>query len=349
MKLAVVLFNLGAPSRPEDVRPFLFNLFNDPAILGLPSLPRRLLAHFLASRRAKTARGIYDLLGGGSPLLPNTLAQAAALKETLTDLGQVDVIPAMRYWHPMTDEVTARVRDLNPDKIVLLPLYPQFSTTTTASSRRAWMESASRCGIAAPTRTVCCYPTEPGFIAAVAALTRPAYDRLRADFPTKPPRLLFTAHGLPKKIVAGGDPYQTQIEMTAAAVVSALAIPGLDWRICYQSRVGPLEWIGPYAEQEIARAGADGVPLVVVPIAFVSEHSETLVELDVTYRDEARVKGVPVYERVSTVGTDPKFIAGLGRLVRAALGQHEAIIPDGGERLCPMAATRCALSPANAA
>lgn len=344
MKLAVVLFNLGAPARPDDIRPFLFNLFNDPAIIGLPSLPRKLLAYFLSSRRAKVARAIYDHLGGGSPLLPNTLAQATALKEALADLGQVEVVPAMRYWHPMTEEVSARIHDLAPDRIVLLPLYPQFSTTTTASSRQAWLKSAERRGIAVRTRTVCCYPTDPGFIAAVADLTRPVYERARVAFPAKPPRLLFTAHGLPKKIVAGGDPYQTQIEMTAAAVVATLAIPGLDWQICYQSRVGPLEWIGPYAEQEIARAGAEGVPLVVVPIAFVSEHSETLVELDITYRDEAKAKGVPLYERVSTVGTHPKFIAGLERLVRTVLDQPEAIIPDGGLRLCPMAATRCALT-----
>jgi ferrochelatase len=344
MKLAVVLFNLGAPARPDDVRPFLFNLFNDPAILGLPSLVRRVLAHFLASRREKFARAIYDLLGGGSPLLANTLAQAAALKATLGDLGAVDVVPAMRYWHPMTDEIVGQVRALNPDRIVLLPLYPQFSTTTTGSSRQAWVESAARLGLSVPTRAVCCYPAEPGFIAAVAELTRPVYDRVRAAYPAKPPRVLFTAHGLPKKVVERGDPYQSQVEVTAAAVVAKLAIPGLDWKICYQSRVGPLEWIGPYAEHEIARAGAEGVPLVVVPIAFVSEHSETLVELDVTYRDEAVAKGVPVYDRVPTVDTHPLFIAGLGRLVRSALDQQMAVAPDGGIRLCPSNAARCALA-----
>jgi len=326
------------------VRPFLFNLFNDPAILGLPAWPRRLLAHFLAGRRAKFARAIYDLLGGGSPLLPNTLAQAAALKASLSDLGCVDVVPAMRYWHPMTDEVTAQVRGLAPDRIVLLPLYPQFSTTTTGSSRQAWIETAARHGMTVPTNAVCCYPAEPGFISAVAKLARPIYERVRAAYPAKPPRLLFTAHGLPKKVIESGDPYQTQVEMTVAAVVAALAIPGLDWQICYQSRVGPLEWIGPYAEAEIIRAGAEGGPLVVVPIAFVSEHSETLVELDITYRDEALAKGVPIYERVPTVGTHPDFIAGLGRLVRAALDRQDVIAPDGGVRLCPGSAVRCALS-----
>ncbi|HEX9463064.1 MAG TPA: ferrochelatase, partial [Alphaproteobacteria bacterium] len=198
--------------------------------------------------------------------------------------------------------------------------------------------------IKAHSRAVCCYPAEPGFVAAVAALIRPAYERTAAAVPNKPPRLLFSAHGLPKKMVERGDPYQAQVEMTAAAVVQALAIPKLDWRICYQSRVGPLEWLGPYAEQEIARAGADGVPLVVAPIAFVSEHSETLIELDVTYRDHARKAGVPVYERVPTVGTDPKFIAGLARLVREALKRPATAAADGGVRLCPPASRRCAMA-----
>ena len=344
MKLAVVLLNLGAPARPEDVRPFLFNLFNDPAIIDLPALPRYLLAHFVAGRRAKVARAIYKSLGGGSPLLPNTLAQATALRAELAGLGDVEVLPAMRYWHPLSDATAAKVRALAPDKLVLLPLYPQFSSTTTGSSLTAWSASTAAGGLAAERRTVCCYPAEPGFIAALAALTRPVYERTRAAFAAKPPRVLFSAHGLPKRLVERGDPYQAQVETTAAAIVRELAIPGLDWRICYQSRVGPLEWLGPYAEAEIAAAGAAGIPLVVVPIAFVSEHSETLVELDITYRDEARAKGVPVYERVPTVGTHPKFIAGLARLVREALARPAHLAADGGKRLCPPAGSRCAMA-----
>jgi len=344
MKLAVVLFNLGAPDRPESVRPFLYNLFNDPAILDVPALLRPLLARIIAARRSTFARAIYARLGGGSPLLANTVAQANALRAALADLGQVHVVTAMRYWHPFTDAAAAELARLDVDEVVLLPLYPQYSASTTGSSRRAWAEAVRRRGIAAHTRAICCYPAEPGFIAALAALTRPAYERTQALFPAKPPRVLFSAHGLPKKMVERGDPYQAQVEMTAAAVVKALAIPNLDWQICYQSRVGPLEWIGPYAEAEIARAGKDGVPLVVVPVAFVSEHSETLVELDITYRDDAQRHGVPHYERVPTVGTDPRFIAGLAHLVRAALKRPAALAPDGGARLCPAASARCALA-----
>lgn len=344
MKLAVVLFNLGAPDRPEAVRPFLYNLFSDPAILEVPAPMRGLLARFIAARRASLAREIYAKLGGGSPLLANTMAQARALEAALADLGQVEVVPAMRYWHPLTEAAVARVTALDPDQVVLLPLYPQYSATTSGSSYGAWSKIAARRGFARPTRMVCCYPAEAGFVAALAALIRPVYDRVRVSFTDKPPRVLFSAHGLPKRLVEKGDPYQQQVETTAAAVVRALAIPDLDWRICYQSRVGPLEWLGPYAEHEIARAGAERVPLVVVPVAFVSEHSETLVELDITYADEARKKGVPVYERVPTVGTHPKFIGGLARLVRDALKSPATIAPDGGVRVCRGEFGRCALA-----
>lgn len=344
MKLAVVLFNLGAPDRLEAVQPFLFNLFNDPAIISVPAPFRGLLARLIARRRAPLARDIYGKLGGGSPLLANTIAQADALRAALADLGEVEVLPAMRYWTPMTDEVVSRVKASGADEIVLLPLYPQYSAATTGSSESLWRQTAARQGLATRMRTVCCYPAEPGFVAAEAALIRPIYERVCASYPHRPPRLLFAAHGLPKRLVERGDPYQAQVEMTAAAVMRALAIPGLDWQICYQSRVGPLEWIGPYAEHEIARAGTEGVPLIVAPIAFVSEHSETLVELDITYREDAERRGVPAYERVPTVGTHPDFIAGLARLVRQALQRPAATAPDGGVRLCPAGSGRCALS-----
>jgi ferrochelatase len=163
---------------------------------------------------------------------------------------------------------------------------------------------------------VCCYPSDPGFIEAIAELIRPALDAAAGD--EKPPRLLLTAHGLPKRIVQAGDPYPNQVETTAAAVIAALNRPGLDWTVCYQSRVGPLEWIGPATDDEIRRAGRDGLPLVVAPISFVSEHSETLVELDLDYRDLAVASGVPAYHRVPTVGTDPGFIRSLATLVRRA-------------------------------
>ena len=314
-KIAVVLFNLGGPDSPDAVKPFLFNLFNDPAIINLPNPFRWLLAKLISGRRAAKARGIYDLIGGSSPLLANTQAQARALETALADLGTVKCFAAMRYWHPLTEGAALAVREFKPEHIVLLPLYPQYSTTTTESSKRAWDRAVKRLGLKAQTSFVRDYPVEPGFIAAIAALIRPHYEAAKAH---GNPRVLFSAHGLPKKVIDKGDPYQRQVEETAAAVVKELAIPDLDWIVCYQSRVGPLEWIKPYTEAEIERAGHDKVPLVVVPIAFVSEHSETLVELDIEYREKAHEDGVPHYERVPAVATHPAFIEGLARLVRAS-------------------------------
>jgi len=319
-RLAVVLFNLGGPDRPEAVQPFLFNLFNDPAIIGVPQPLRWLLAKLISRRRAPVAADIYRQLGGGSPLLPNTEAQARALEQALAGIGIVKAFIAMRYWHPLGDATARAVKAFAPDEVILLPLYPQFSTTTTASSLKQWEQSARRLGLNAPTRTVCCYPAEAGFIEAIASLVRPAFERASG---LGRPRLLFTAHGLPQRVVDRGDPYQKHVEMTAASVLAKLAIPDVDSQISYQSRVGPLEWLKPYTEDELRRAGADRVPLVVVPIAFVSEHSETLVELDITYREEALKLGVPHYERVATVSVHPAFIDGLARLVREARGHSQ--------------------------
>ncbi len=345
-KTAVVLFNLGGPDRPDAVRPFLFNLFNDPAIIGLPQPLRWLLAQLVSRRRAPIAREIYEHLGGGSPLLPNTEAQATALEQALAATGGDDetkVFIAMRYWHPMSDATARAVRDFGPDRILLLPLYPQFSTTTTGSSVKDWFRAARGAGLKAPSRVLCCYPRNPGFIAEAAALLAKSLDEAEAkgkDF-----RVLFSAHGLPKKIVAGGDPYQWQVEQSSAAVVQALGSrsEGLDWLVCYQSRVGPLEWIGPATEDEIQRAGADGVGVVLVPIAFVSEHSETLVELDIEYRELAEGAAVPFYLRVPTVGAGSSFVEGLVELVRDALhGKVAATAPVEGRPLCPEAYGRCA-------
>ena len=334
MKVAVVLFNLGGPDGPAAVRPFLFNLFNDPAIIRLPSPLRWLLAQWISRRRAPTAREIYAHLGGGSPLLANTRQQADALERALAESAahQFRCFIAMRYWHPFSDEAAWHVKSFAPDLILVLPLYPQFSTTTTASSLDAWMHAAAAVGLAAPTRAICCYPTLDGFVSTMAERIAAAYHQAAGD---SAPRILFSAHGLPKRIVESGDPYKWQIEQTAAAIVQRLAIAGLDWTVCYQSRVGRLEWIGPSTDDEIRRAGADRKPVVVAPIAFVSEHSETLVELDIEYRKLAAEAGVPTYIRVPTVDADPAFIDGLVRLVAATLDRPGAIAHGAGGRLCP--------------
>jgi ferrochelatase len=339
-KCAVVLFNLGGPDAPAAVRPFLFNLFNDPAIIGLKQPLRFLLARLLSGRRAKKAAEIYRHLGGASPLLANTRAQADSLQEILDDGTRVFI--AMRYWHPMSDETAAAVKAYGPDQIILLPLYPQFSTTTTGSSVKDWARAAQAIGLDAPTVTLCCYPTAPGFITALVDLIRPALAEAgRAGLP----RILFSAHGLPKKVVRAGDPYQWQVEQSAAAAARALGIPDLDWIVCYQSRVGPLEWVRPYTEAEIERAGRERVPIVVVPIAFVSEHSETLVELDIDYRARAEQHGVPLYVRAPTVSTHPAFIESLAAMIKtAATRQAKTCRPDSGSRLCPAEFARCPAS-----
>jgi protoporphyrin/coproporphyrin ferrochelatase len=311
---AVVLMNLGGPDSPSAVRPFLYNLFSDPAIIGLPAPLRLPLAWLIARRRELTAQDIYAHLGGASPLLSNTEMQARSLEAQLG--GEYRCFVAMRYWRPLTAETVATVRAWEPDEIVLLPLYPQFSTTTTASSLQAWHLEAARQGLSTETRAVRSYPMLRGFISALAASIGAALDRV--GWGEARLRLLFSAHGLPLKIVRAGDPYPREVEQTAAAVIDVLARPALDWCLCYQSRVGPLAWLGPSIDEELLRAGRDRVQVVVAPISFVSEHSETLVELDRDYRRLAQECGVRSYYRVPTVGADPLFIAGLAELVRGA-------------------------------
>jgi ferrochelatase len=342
---AIVLFNLGGPDSLDAVRPFLFNLFNDKAIFRLPQPFRSWLAAFVAKRRTPTAIEIYRHLGGGSPLLPNTEAQAAALHAALGGGSDTRVFIAMRYWHPFTVQTVADVQAWRPDEIILLPLYPQYSTTTTASSLAAWNDAARSLKLKTPTRAVCCYPSEGGFISAASHLIAPA---LRSAAIHGRPRLLLSAHGLPEKVVTGGDPYQFQCEQTAAAIVEQLAIPDLDWVVCYQSRVGPLKWIGPSTDQAIRDAAQDNRPIVIAPIAFVSEHSETLVEIEIEYRKLAEDLGVPYFARVPTVAAAPAFIEGLAALVtRASITSGSSAydcISGTGARICPASRTGCPLT-----
>ncbi|MGL4967032.1 MAG: ferrochelatase [Inquilinus sp.] len=312
-RIALVLLQIGGPDRLGAVRPFLRNFFSDPEIIRLPGPLRAVVARLIAWRRTPVTTGIYRQLGAASPILGQTWAQGWAVAERLADLGEVRPFVAMRYWHPFAAETAAAVRDWRPDEIVLLPLYPQYSTTTTRSALIDWAQAARETGLDAPTRTVDAAPTDPGFIAAQADLIRQAWPRGGA-------RLLFTAHGLPLSIVQAGDPYPDQVRASAEAVVATLGIPGLDWRIAFQSRVTPQEWLKPDTEEEVRQAGRDGVGLVLVPIAFVSEHSETLVELDREYRAVAEAAGVPSFIRVPTVGLHPAYVAGLAAQLRRALG-----------------------------
>jgi ferrochelatase len=337
MKLAIVLFNLGGPDSPEAVEPFLRNLFGDEAILVMPWILRKPLAWFIARGRAPVAREIYAKIGGRSPIVEETEAQARVLERVLASQGhEARAFIAMRYWKPFSEAAARDVAAWNPDRIVLLPLYPQFSTTTTGSSLKDWSKTAKFAGLVQPTSQICCYPQDDGFIAAQASLISAAMTKQWAGVDY---RLLLSAHGLPKRIVEAGDPYQWQVEKTAAAIVERLGT-SVDWTVCYQSRVGRLEWIGPSTDAEIRRAGVEGKGLIVAPIAFVSEHSETLVELDMEYGRLALESGVVDYIRVPATGTQPSFIEGLARLVLDA-AQSGGTVNGRGARICPRGFSRC--------
>ena len=328
-RVAVVLFNLGGPDDAASVKPFLFNLFNDPAIIGLPGVLRTAVARLISSRREASAQANYALMdaGGGSPLLGETRRQAAALEAALSKAlpgDEVRTFIAMRYWHPMTDETAADVTVFGPDEVVLLPLYPQYSTTTTQSSLKAWNEIYAGSG---RSRTVCCYPQGEGWISTQTASIRAALDQAKALDPDQPMRVLFSAHGIPEKLVAKGDPYQEQVEATVAAVSAKLG-DEVDTAICYQSRVGPMKWLGPSTPEAITDAGRDGVGVVVVPVAFVSEHIETLVELDQEYAELAHAEGVAPYLRTPTVSLAPAFIDSLSDAVVSAL-DRDGVAPYG--------------------
>ena len=313
-KTAVVLFNLGGPDRLDAVRPFLFNLFSDPAIINMPNPFRWLLAQFISRRREPIAKGIYTELGGGSPILGETKAQARALTDVLNASNKADcnyrVFVCMRYWHPMSIEVAAEVQYWKPDRVVLLPLYPHFSTATTASSIHDWNKRANQIGIEAETTTVCCYATNEGYVTAQAKKIRKVLSKVEGSR-----IVLFSAHGLPKKIVDAGDPYQFQIEQTAEAVAKAVGLDPNSWMVCYQSRVGRLEWIGPSLDEALEIVSKTNRAAVIVPISFVSEHSETLVELDIEYKKLAEKNGCSFYKRVPALGIEENFIKGLTELV----------------------------------
>src|SRR6185312_292904 len=337
-RLAVVLFNLGGPDKLSSVKPFLFNLFRDPAIITLPVIARYPLAALIATTREKLAQANYAIMGGASPLLAETQAQATALEAKLqaSEPGiEARCFIAMRYWKPFARETAAAVAAFAPDEIVLLPLYPQYSTTTTASSLKDWQGVYRGSG---RTRTICCYPTARGLVDAHAAAIRNTWAA--AGHPAGV-RLLFSAHGLPQKIVDGGDPYRAQIEALAEAIAARL--PELtDWRVCFQSRVGRLQWLTPSTDNEIRRAGAEGKGAVIAPIAFVSEHVETLVELDHEYAALAKTVGCKPYLRAPTPGVAPDFIAELARAVREAVG-HEGVVAPHGPWRCPAGHAKCAL------
>jgi ferrochelatase len=337
-RIAVIVFNLGGPDRPESVRPFLFNLFNDKWIISLPQPMRAALAALISTTRTKSAQANYAMMGGGSPIVPETTKQAKALEAALADRSaEFKVILAMRYWRPFAANAAAQARVWGAEEAILLPLYPQFSSTTTASAMEAWAKVWS-----GPTRTVCCYPAGADFARAHAEVILDAWKAAGAP---ERPRVLFSAHGLPQRTIDRGDPYQWQVERTAAAVRPLLPADW-DYQVCYQSRVGPLKWIGPDTPAEIERAGKNGVGVIVSPIAFVSEHIETLVELDHEYGELAQEKNVPFYIRAPALGVSAPFIAALAALVDPSMQGPPTCRSETGARICPAQFGLCPMRPA---
>lgn len=314
MKTAIILFNLGGPDRPEAIKKFRVNLFSDKAIIRAPWFIRVWLSRLIAGMSARTALENYKLIGGKSPLLALTQKQAAALETSLGEGYRCFI--AMRYWHPFADETVRDVKDWAPDRVVLLPLYPQFSTTTTGSSLTDWRAAAAKAGLVTNVTSICCWFDDSAYIAAISAMVRSAINTAKTKKPQVKLRVLFSAHGLPEIIVKKGDPYQAQIEATCKAVMARLTDISVDSEICYQSRATPQKWLEPNIVDSIKQAGKEGIGIIVVPIAFVSDHIETLVELDIENRHLAEQSGVPVYIRAEVANDDPDFIAALAGIVR---------------------------------
>ncbi|MDC1200814.1 ferrochelatase [Pelagibacteraceae bacterium] len=312
MKKAIILFNLGGPDKLENVEPFLFNLFNDPAILNLPTFLRYPLAKLISNRRAPVAKKIYAELGGSSPILKLTKKQSDALEIKLNQTQEEDEYKCfiiMRCWNPRAKDVIKDVQLYGPDEVVLIPLYPQYSAATSGSSIKEWIDVCKKNNYHVKTSTICCYPTDQNFI---NAHTKEIIKKIKD---LKNFKLIFSAHGLPEKNIKKGDPYQWQVEQSVKKIVESLNHENLDWILSYQSRVGPLKWIGPSTETIIIENSKIGKHIVLVPIAFVSEHSETLVELDIEYKEIANANGCKNYTRVPALGISEDFIKAMSELI----------------------------------
>lgn len=343
MKTAIVLFNLGGPDRPEAIKPFRINLFSDPAIIRAPGFIRFWLARLIAARGLEKARQGYAHLGGRSPLLALTRQQGDALEAALPD---TKCFIAMRCWHPFAGEAAGAVKAYDPDRILLLPLYPQFSTTTTGSAIADWHDEAAKAGLIKPTTTLCCFYDDPAYVEAIAGLVRQGIAAARNALPPDVSlRLLFSAHGLPESIIKAGDPYQQEVADNVAAVMAALGPPSpgtfQDHLVCYQSRATKQQWLEPSTDQAIEQAASDRTAVLVIPIAFVSDHIETLVELDIDYRELADHLHVPGYFRAPAPNSDPAFIAALAGIARRALQSNHALCSHRGGRACNARHANC--------
>ncbi len=317
----VLLLNLGGPETLEDVQPFLYNLFADPDLIRLP-WPRLqpLFAKAISTLRAKKSKGNYELLGGGSPLRRITEAQAQALQAYLVDSGlDVPVYVAMRYWNPFLAEVIPQIKADNLDRLVVLPLYPQYSISTTGSSFKeldqAWQQDPQLRSIERV--LINSWYDQPDYVQAMAASITAELEQF--DQPEQV-CVMFSAHGIPQSyVLREGDPYQQEMEACVKLIWRQVRRPNRHL-LSYQSRVGSVKWLQPYTEEVIPSLGKEGVKqLLVVPISFVSEHIETLQEIDIEYRELADHNGIKVFRRVPALNTQPRFIQGLAQLVKPHL------------------------------
>lgn len=306
---AVILASLGAPTHQVEVRPFLKNLFSDPDIFHFPlgALGQKVFSSLFAALRAPKSKKYYAAIGGGSPLHENTLFQAEKLEKLLEPDGDFTVYTAQRYWHPFLAEVAQTMDESDYNEIILLPLYPQYSTTTTLSIINEWKRVASN--VPEPTIVERFYQ-EKGYIEASAKQIEAKLENFSV-----PPHILFSAHSIPEKRVIQGDPYPKEVMENMELLVDFLGLKGT-YSLCFQSKVGPVKWLKPTVEEEIDRLLSIGVRhLLVFPISFVSEHVETLYELDIQKRAYALSRGIEQYERADTVQDRIEFIQVLGKLV----------------------------------
>ncbi len=314
-KTAVLLLNLGGPERQEEVEPFLRNLFSDRQIIRLgPALLQRPIARFIARRRAPASRASYARIGGGSPIRRITTEQAAALERRLAGEGDFMVRPCMRYWHPDADETITTIRDLEAKRVIALPLYPHYSVATTGSSLSDLRRAVRRHAPALELLEIRSWPEQADYIRCLAARVREGLAR----FGEEQVQVVYSAHSLPKKFMDEGDPYVDELQATIRALERQTGVPGI---LCYQSRSGPVEWLAPSTPdtlQDLARQGCRNI--LVVPISFVSDHVETLYEIDILYREMAAELGMRL-ESTRALNSDPLFISCLRHLVRAALEQ----------------------------
>ena len=326
-RVGVLLLNLGGPERIQDVKPFLYNLFSDPEIIRLPvAAMQKPFAWLISSLRSSKSQQAYRSIGGGSPLRRITKQQARELQSNLRQKG-VDATSyvAMRYWHPFTESAVADLKADGIDQVVVLPLYPHFSISTSGSSFRELqrLRNTDPAFSRLPIRCIRSWYDHPGYIQALANLIA---REIQACEEPATAHIFFSAHGVPKSYVEdAGDPYQLEIVACSKLILEQLRQQlghSNPFTLAYQSRVGPVEWLKPYTEDALQELGEQGVKdLVVVPISFVSEHIETLEEIDIDYRELATAAGVKNFRRVPALDTDPAFIAALTDLVEQAMAE----------------------------